>query len=92
MLLAASQPIWSLPLEQVYPALQTRPEGLTQQEADRRLEEFGANRLPSLKRRPLVLRFLDQMVHFMALLLWCAGGMAFAAGTPSWAGRSGRWC
>ncbi len=82
MLLSASQPIWSLPLEQVYPALRTSPEGLSQREAEQRLERYGANRLPPLKRRPLVLRFLDQMVHFMALLLWIAGALAFVAGTP----------
>ncbi len=82
MLLAASQPIWSLPLESVHQALQTTPEGLSREEAKRRLARFGANRLPPLKRRPLALRFLDQMIHFMALLLWIAGGLAFAAGTP----------
>lgn len=82
MLLSASQPIWSLPLEQVYPGLRTTPEGLSQPEAEQRLERYGANRLPPLKRRPLALRFLDQMVHFMALLLWIAGVLAFVAGTP----------
>ncbi len=82
MELAASQPIWSLPVEQVYAALQSDPQGLSQAEAQRRLVRYGANRLPPQKRRPLLLRFLDQMVHFMALLLWIAGALAFAAGTP----------
>ena len=82
MLLSASHPIWSLPVEAVPAALQSTPQGLSQLEAQRRLERFGANRLPSLRRRPLVLRFIDQLVHFMALLLWVAGGLAFAAGTP----------
>jgi Ca2+-transporting ATPase len=82
VLLSASQPIWSLPLEQVYPGLRTTPEGLSQPEAEQRLERYGANRLPPQKRRPLALRFLDQMVHFMALLLWIAGVLAFVAGTP----------
>jgi magnesium-transporting ATPase (P-type) len=82
VLLSASQPIWSLPVEAVPAALQSTPQGLSQLEAQRRLERFGANRLPSLRRRPLVLRFIDQLVHFMALLLWVAGGLAFAAGTP----------
>jgi Ca2+-transporting ATPase len=82
VLLSASQPIWSLPVEAVPAALQSTPQGLSQLEAQRRLERFGANCLPSLRRRPLVLRFIDQLVHFMALLLWVAGGLAFAAGTP----------
>lgn len=82
MLLAASQPIWSLPLEDVHQALQTTPEGLGSAEAEQRLAHFGPNRLPPARRRHLALRFLDQMVHFMALLLWIAGALAFAAGTP----------
>ncbi|MCP9786123.1 cation-translocating P-type ATPase [Cyanobium sp. N5-Cardenillas] len=82
MRLAASQPIWSLPLEEVHQALQTSAQGLRSEVAERRLAQFGPNRLPAAKRRPLALRFLDQMVHFMALLLWIAGGLAFAAGTP----------
>jgi calcium-translocating P-type ATPase len=82
VLISASQPIWSLTLEQVYPGLRSTKEGLSQLEAEQRLERYGANRLPPLKRRPLVLRFLDQMVHFMALLLWIAGALAFVAGTP----------
>lgn len=82
MLLSASQPIWSLPADAVAPALQSTPQGLSHAEAQRRLERFGANRLPSLRRRSLLLRFIDQLVHFMALLLWVAGALAFAAGTP----------
>ena len=82
MLLSASQPIWCLPAAAVPAALQTTPEGLGQGEAQRRFERFGPNRLPSLRRRSLLLRFVDQLVHFMALLLWVAGALAFAAGTP----------
>ena len=41
MLLSASQPIWSLPLERVYPALQTSPDGLSREEAERRLVRYG---------------------------------------------------
>ena len=87
VLLPASQPIASLPLEQAIQALNSTPQGLTQAEAQARLERFGANRLPPQRRRPLPLRLLDQMVHFMALLLWIAGALALAAGTPqlAWA-------
>jgi len=82
VLLSASQPIWSLPLPQAFASLQSRPQGLGQGEALERLQRFGANRLPPLKRRPLLLRFSDQLFHFMALLLWVAGGLAFLARTP----------
>ena len=82
MLLSPSRPIWTLPQEEVVGALQSTPEGLTDQEATLRLERFGPNKLPHLKRRPLLLRLVDQMLHFMAILLWVAGALAFAAGTP----------
>lgn len=87
MLLSASQPIWSLSEAEVLAALRSPPRGLSDQEAEERLQRFGPNRLPTLRRRPLALRLADQMVHFMALLLWVAGGLAFAAGTPqlAWA-------
>lgn len=80
--LTASQPIWSLSMQQAWAALQSHPEGLSQAEAGQRLQRFGANRLPPLKRRPLLLRLTDQLLHFMALLLWVAGGLAFVAGAP----------
>ncbi len=82
MLLSPSRPIWSLSQDEVVAALQSTPEGLAEPEAASRLERFGANRLPHLKRRPLLLRLVDQMLHFMAILLWVAGALAFAAGTP----------
>ena len=82
MLLTAAQPIWSLPLSEAYAALRSGPEGLSSAEAAERLERYGANRLPPLQRRPLLLRFSDQLIHFMALLLWVAGGLAFIAHAP----------
>ncbi|MFM2123184.1 MAG: hypothetical protein RLZZ589_1621, partial [Cyanobacteriota bacterium] len=63
-------------------ALQSTPEGLSGAEAQRRLERFGRNCLPAPRHRPWVLRFTDQLLHFMALLLWVAGSLAFVAGAP----------
>ncbi|QPN63001.1 cation-transporting P-type ATPase [Synechococcus sp. CBW1004] len=82
MQLSAAQPIWSLSVQEAWAAVQSRPEGLSQAEASQRLERYGANRLPPQKRRPLLLRLTDQLLHFMALLLWVAGTLAFVAGAP----------
>lgn len=76
------QPIWTLSAEAVYRSLETTPEGLSELEADQRLAKFGANELPEPPHRPLWLRFTDQLSHFMALLLWVAGILAFVSGTP----------
>ena len=80
--MAVAPPIGSLSTTELLLALASSEAGLEQQEAAERLARFGPNRLPPLHRRPLLLRLLDQMGHFMALLLWIGGGLAFAAGTP----------
>ncbi len=48
-------------------------------EAQRRLAEYGANRLESPERTPLALRFARQFTHFFALILWAAAGLALVA-------------
>ena len=83
VLLSASQPISTLTVEEALRVVKSTGVGLQQADAEQRLEQGGANRLPPAKHRPLLLRFLDQLRHFMALLLWTAGAMAFLAGTPA---------
>ena len=82
MLLSAARPIASLTTAEALDALQSQISGLDNGEALRRRSRFGANQLPAVKRRNLVLRFSDQLRHFMALMLWAAGTMAFFSGTP----------
>jgi magnesium-transporting ATPase (P-type) len=77
------QPIWTLPVETVYKSLGTTVDGLADREAQQRLAQFGANELPTAPQRPLWLKFTDQLTHFMALLLWMAGILAFISGTPA---------
>jgi Ca2+-transporting ATPase len=72
----------SLPVDQVFNALGSSSSGLTSLEAARRLKEFGLNELPVPVVRPIYLRFIDQLTHFMALLLWLAGILAFIGNTP----------
>jgi magnesium-transporting ATPase (P-type) len=77
------QPVWTLPVAAVYESLVTTTNGLTDREAVERLAKFGANELPVPAHRPLWLRFTDQLTHFMALLLWVAGILAFVSRTPA---------
>lgn len=76
------QPIWTLSPEEVYRFFGINQDGLSDDEALQRLAKFGANELPEPAHRPLWLRFTDQLSHFMALLLWVAGILAFISGTP----------
>jgi magnesium-transporting ATPase (P-type) len=56
--------------------------GLTNEEIQQRRETYGLNLLPSPPRVPLWRRLLSQLVHFFALMLWIAGGLAILAGMP----------
>ncbi|MFZ9228367.1 MAG: cation-translocating P-type ATPase [Prochlorococcaceae cyanobacterium] len=82
MPLPPSHAIWSLERAQVLQALETTERGLSQSEAQRRLQRCGPNRLPPAPARPLLRRLGDQLLHLMALLLWVAGALALLAGTP----------
>ncbi|MFB2770620.1 cation-translocating P-type ATPase [Pelatocladus sp. BLCC-F211] len=75
-------PIWSLTPEQVYQTLATNQQGLSEAEANFRLKQNGYNELPEPQTRSLLLRFIDQLTHFMALLLWVAGILAFVSQIP----------
>jgi sodium/potassium-transporting ATPase subunit alpha len=52
---------------------------LTGAEAARRLDEFGSNQLRAAERTPYLAMLARQFTHFLAILLWGAAGLAFAA-------------
>jgi len=60
-------------------SLKSRSDGLSHIEALRRLNEFGPNRIDKVPAEPLVLVFLKEFIHFFALILWLAAGLAFFA-------------
>ncbi|TGV05355.1 ATPase, partial [Mesorhizobium sp. M00.F.Ca.ET.186.01.1.1] len=55
-------------------------QGLTQQEAERRLAKQGANQLAENKRKPLYSVFLDQFKDFMVLILFIATLISYFLG------------
>jgi sodium/potassium-transporting ATPase subunit alpha len=63
--------------DEVFHTLVTSEQGLSDDEARQRLIEFGPNTIQRTHRRPLILRFLGQFTHFLALLLWLAAGLSF---------------
>ena len=56
--------------------------GLSPSEAAARLATDGRNELPSPRKPSAVERFTRQLVHFFALMLWVASGLALIAGLP----------
>lgn len=67
---------------EAYAALSTSARGLSHAEAAIRLQRYGPNSLQSVKRRPLILTFLANFTHLMALLLWVGGLIGFIAQLP----------
>ena len=63
--------------EEVFRTLVTSSQGLSAEEAGRRLAEFGPNAIRAARKRPLWLRFLGQFTHFLAVLLWIAAALSF---------------
>jgi len=64
-----SDGIWALPEGEVFDRLQTSPRGLTEDEAFRRLKQYGRNVLPAKVGRPIIFRFFDQFKTLFAIML-----------------------
>jgi sodium/potassium-transporting ATPase subunit alpha len=71
--------IHRLSREDVLKRLETSSSGLSNAEARRRLSEFGSNMLTAPDRYLLLRGLAHHFTHFLALLLWIAAGLSFAA-------------
>jgi len=66
---------------EVYKAFDTGPEGLSYEEVQKRLENYGPNTISKIQDNRFA-AFFDNFTHLMALLLWAGGLIAFMAGLP----------
>ena len=60
-------------------SLKSTSAGLSQDEVERRLHEYGRNEVEKVVRRPLWLRLIKGFATFFSLILWVAAGLAFFA-------------
>jgi P-type Ca2+ transporter type 2C len=74
--------IETIPASEVYPALETRSEGLNRDEVRERLEHCGLNTIKEIRGKSLLVKFLANFVHLMAILLWITGLVALIARMP----------
>ncbi|MDI6724361.1 MAG: cation-transporting P-type ATPase [Methanobacterium sp.] len=72
--------IFKLSPEEVYSNLGTSKEGISEAEAEKRLEIYGPNQIEEFKQKPLIFKFLENFYNILALLLWAASVLAFIAG------------
>lgn len=64
----------------IFTQLQTSPQGLTQEEAEKRLKTYGLNLLKAKKRTPYIIQFLEEFKDLMVIILIIATIFAFASG------------
>ena len=69
-------------LAQLFQDLRSSPEGLSGRDASRRLTAYGPNELLRRGGAHWPEQLAKQLTHPLALLLWVAAALAFAAGTP----------
>ncbi len=70
----------ALTVEEVMARLRTGPDGLSQAEAARRLEQYGPNELKEEEKRSMLLLFLRQFKSFLVLILLIAVALSLAMG------------
>lgn len=78
----AQSNIHELPVSEVYASLGTTASGLSKAEAASRLKQLGSNTIEEAKGKPLILKFLLNFTHLMAILLWVGGIIGFLAQLP----------
>jgi Ca2+-transporting ATPase len=78
-----SDPIYVLPESQVFTALETSPNGLSEHEVQERHSLYGSNQLTEPPPEPIWRKLISSLAHPMALLLWAAGGIALGLHEPT---------
>ena len=70
----------NLEKESIFEELQTSEKGLTQEEAQRRLDIYGPNILKKIRQTPTYVKLLKNFISLFAILLWIGGGLCFIPG------------
>ncbi len=78
----ATNPIQILSVPELYAFLETRSDGLNNGEIQQRLLRYGRNTIREVRHTSLIIRFLMNFTHLMAVLLWIGGIIAFIAQMP----------
>jgi Ca2+-transporting ATPase len=73
---------WARTDVELYDSLKTSAQGLTSEEAAKRLEQYGRNEIREIKGRSLIWKFLENFYHLFAIMLWVGGILAFVAEMP----------
>jgi len=72
----------SLTDREIFLELDTGPDGLTDEEAGKRLLAYGENKLKQMGKKSLLKRFLYNFTNQLALLMWVGSALAFLVSMP----------
>ena len=73
---------YQLTNEELLKKLGTSLKGLNADEVRTRQEKYGFNQLAEIKKTPLIYKFLGNLVHLFAILLWVGGILSFVGNMP----------
>lgn len=67
---------------EVFHLMGVSDKGLASPEAQKRLQSYGLNQIAEGKKTSLVLKFMNNFTHLMAILLWVGGAVSIIARMP----------
>jgi Mg2+-importing ATPase len=70
----------ALPDIELFAVLGTTPAGLTSDQAKARLERYGYNDISSVRKRPVILQFLDHFKNLLIIILLIAAAISLIVG------------
>jgi Mg2+-importing ATPase len=77
-----SADIAKLPQEKVYRTLRTSPQGLTQKEAERRIKDYGENRLRNVRNKSVLRKYAETFKSPLIIILLLVSFLSFFIGEP----------
>jgi potassium/sodium efflux P-type ATPase len=72
----------ALSKEDIYLDLASGNSGISKISAQERLEVYGPNKLKTIRRTPLIVRFIYNFTNLLAILMWIGSGLSFWAQMP----------
>jgi potassium/sodium efflux P-type ATPase len=72
----------ALSKEDIYLELASGNSGISKISAQERLEVYGPNKLKTIRRTPLIVRFIYNFTNLLAVLMWIGSGLSFWAQMP----------
>lgn len=72
----------SLKREEIYLELASSDGGISEESAGKLLEMYGANKLKTIQKTPLVMKFLAHLTNLLAVLMWIGSALSFWAKMP----------